>query len=181
MQEYLHAPRGENAKSRNFGSAFCGLKKYISTASSGEERKGLPYRMSPLQSKNAELFVYLSWNTHAEYPLLHSDEARQAAFQAVETRARLRLCRLLAIEATPCRVHLVCRFPASLSVSHLVGIVQMACAESVCRLWEAIEPGRSLPRRLWEPACTARTLDPMTEMEARAFVWRKMKEAAQEN
>ena len=130
--------------------------------------------MSPLQSKNAELIVYLSWNTHAEYPLLNSDQARQAAFQAIETGTRLRFCRLLAIEATPCRVHLICRFPASLSVSHLLGITQTACAESVCRLWEAIEPGRHLPRRLWEPVCIARTLAPMTEIEARAHLRQQM-------
>lgn len=137
--------------------------------------------MSPLQSKNAELFVYLSWNTHAGYSLFDSDQTRQAAFQAIEAGTRLRFCRLLAIESTPCQVHLVCRFPASLSVSHLAGITQAACASAVARLWEAIEPSRHLPRRLWEPACTARTLDPMTDMEARAFVWRKMKEAAQED
>ena len=122
--------------------------------------------------------MYLSWNTHAGYPLLHSDEARQVAYQAIETGARLRFCRLLAIESTPCRIHLVCRFPASLSVSHLVGIAQTACASAVIRLLEAVEPGRYLPQRLWEPACVARTLDPMTEMEARAYLHWQMANAA---
>lgn len=136
--------------------------------------------MSSLQSKNAELFVYLSWNTHAGYPLLESDQARQAAFQAIDAGTRLRFCRLLAIESTPCSLHLVCRFPASLSVSHLVGITQAACGSAVSRLWEAIEPGHYLPRQLWEPSCTARTLNPMTEIEARAFVWRQMTAAVEE-
>ncbi len=136
--------------------------------------------MSPLHSKNAELFVYLSWNTHARYPLLDSDQARQAAFQAIDAGARFKFCRLLAIESTPYCVHLVCRFPASLSISHLTGITQTACAEAVCRLWEAIEPGRCLPRRLWEPTCTARTLGPMTELEARAYLHRQMAAATLE-
>ncbi len=137
--------------------------------------------MSPLHSKNAELFVYLSWNAHAGYPLFESDQARQAAFQAIDAGTRLRFCRLLAIESTPCCVHLVCRFPASLSVSHLVGITQSACADALGRLWEAIESGHYLPRRLWEPTGIARTLDPMTELEARAYLRRQMAAGSQED
>ena len=127
------------------------------------------------------MFVYLSWNTHAKLPFLDSDQARQAALQAIAAGARLRFCRLLAISATPYCIHLVCRFPASLSVSHLIGIVQMACGSAICRLWEAIEPGRCLPRRLWEPTCTARTLGPMTEAEAKVYLRQQVTAASQEN
>ncbi len=150
-------------------------------ASSGEERKGVARRMSPLQSKNAELFVYLSWKTHAGYAFFDSDQAQQAAFQAIDAGTRLRFCRLLAIESTPCRIHLVCRFPASLSVSHLIGIAQTLCADAVARFWEIIEPGRSLPRKLWDPACIARTLDPMTDTEAKAYLRQQMAAATLED
>lgn len=137
--------------------------------------------MFSLQGKETELFVYLSWNTHARFPFLASDQARQAALQAIAAGARLRFCRLLAIGATPYCIHLVCRFPASLSVSHLVGVVQTACASAVCRLWETIEPDQSLPRRLWEPNCTARTLPAMTETEADAYLRQQMTAARQED
>lgn len=137
--------------------------------------------MLPFQGKETELFVYLSWNTHAGYPFLASEQARQAALQAIATGTRLRFCRLLAIESTPYRIHLVCRFPASLSISHLIGITQTTCADAVARFWEIMEPGRSLPRRLWEPTCTARTLHAMTETEAKAYLHQQMAAAAQTN
>lgn len=137
--------------------------------------------MFSLQGKETELFVYLSWNTHARFPFLASDQARQVALQAIAAGTRLRFCRLLAIDLTPCCIHLVCRFPASLSVSHLIGIAQTTCASAVCRLWEIIEPERSLPRRLWEPNCTARTLPAMTEPEAKVYLHQQMSIAKQED
>lgn len=137
--------------------------------------------MFSLQGKEAELFVYLSWTTHARFPFLASDQARQVALQAIAAGTRLRFCRLLAIDLTPSRIHLVCRFPASLSISHLIGIAQTTCASAVCRLWEIIEPDCSLPLKLWEPTCTARTLDPMTETEAKAYLRQQMAAAAKED
>lgn len=134
--------------------------------------------MSHLRSKDADLFVYLSWATEGAFPLLDTDQLQQAAYLAITTRARSQFCHLLAIGGTASRLHLVCRFPASLSITSIVKIGQSACAEAVARLWETIERGRREPSPLWERTYTARTLSSTEAGDARDFVCRRIAEIA---
>jgi len=125
----------------------------------------------------AELFVYVSWQTRGHKPLLADDQIQQAAYQAIGTRARLQLCRLLAIAGTETRIHTVFRFPASLPVSQLARISMEAAEEAISRLHGIIHARPRTLYSVWERDYVIKTLSTADISQAGDFLQRQLQEA----
>lgn len=97
-----------------------------------------------------DLFVFFSCRTRGGEPLLTDDEIQQAAYQAIGTRTRLLLCRLLAIESTETRIFMVFRFPASLSISDLARGIMQAAEEAISRLQQILHARPQTGQPFWE-------------------------------
>ena len=97
-----------------------------------------------------DLFVFFSCRTRGGEPLLSDDEIQQAAYQAIGTRTRLLLCRLLAIESTETRIFMVFRFPASLSISDLARGSMQAAEEAISRLQQILYARPQSGQPFWE-------------------------------
>jgi REP element-mobilizing transposase RayT len=130
--------------------------------------------MSHLQSKNAALFVYLAWGTRDGQPVLDCDQVRQAAFLAIMIRTRSHFCQVLAIDGTAGRIHLIVRFPPSLSISSVARIAQEASSEAIARQTETVSGHLIIPERLWEKDFLTHTL-PQTDADgAKTYLQRQI-------
>ena len=126
--------------------------------------------MSQMESHDVQLFVYFTWETRSGSPLLGDEQIRQAAHQAIQTRIRSQLCRVLAIASTPCQIHLIARFPASLPIKDIVSIAREAAQEAIFRHQIMFE-GDSLEMRfLWERKFTAHTLSAAEAAQAQTYL-----------
>lgn len=130
--------------------------------------------MSYSPSKDSALFVYLSWGTRKGDPALITDDIRQAAFHAITTRTRTQFCHILAIGGTAGRVHLIAKFPPSLSISNVARIAQEAGGAAIAHQFETFH-GRYVRReQLWESGYTVRTMSEMDTAEAQDYLCRQM-------
>lgn len=130
--------------------------------------------MSYSPGKDSALFVYLAWGTRKGDPALSSDDIRQAAYQAITTRTRTQLCHILAIGGTAGRVHLVVKFPPSLSVSDVARIAQEAGGAAIAHQSETFH-GRFVRReQLWESGYTVHTMGQIDAAEAQDYLIRQM-------
>ena len=130
--------------------------------------------MSHLQSKNAALFVYLAWGTRGGQTVLGCDQVRQAAFHAITTGTRSHLCHVLAIDGTAGKIHLIVRFPPSISISAVARVAQEAGGAAIARQTELVHGRLIVRERLWERDYTTHTLPPMDAAEARAYLRRQI-------
>ena len=126
--------------------------------------------MSTVQSKDSALFVYLAWGTRHNLPVLDCDQIRQAAYLAITNRTRSLLCHVVAISGTAGSIHLIVRFPPSLSVSTVARTAQDAGGEAVAHQSETFQGQFVCQRRLWGSHCTTRTLPQIDAAEARAYL-----------
>jgi hypothetical protein len=126
--------------------------------------------MSHLQCKDSALFVYLAWGTRPGQSALACDEIRQAAYLAIITRIRSQFCHVLAIGGTTEQIHLVVRFPASLSISTVTRMAQEAGGRAIVRQAECFQGRPVACEKLWETVCITRTLPPVNATEARAYL-----------
>jgi REP element-mobilizing transposase RayT len=126
--------------------------------------------MSYLQCKDSALFVYLAWGTRPGQSALACDEIRQAAYLAIITRIRSQFCHVLAIGGTTEQIHLIARFPASLSVSTVVRMAQEAGGRAIAHQAQTFQGRLIAPEKLWETICITRTLPPVDAAEARAYL-----------
>jgi REP element-mobilizing transposase RayT len=94
--------------------------------------------MPNLESQDVQLFVYFTWKTRNDSPLLGDEQIRQAAYSAIQTRLRSQLCRVLAICSTPCQIHLIARFPASMSIKTIVSVSREAAEQAIFRQQEIL-------------------------------------------
>ncbi len=106
----------------------------------------------------SDLFVYFSCQTRGREPLLTGDEIQQAAYQAVGTRTRLLLCRLLAIESSQTRLFVVFRFPASLSISDLARGSMQAAEEAISKLQQILYARPRTGQPFWEREYVTETM-----------------------
>ena len=114
--------------------------------------------MSHLQSRDAALFVYLSWDTRGGLPVLSCEELRQAAYLAITLRTRSQFCHILAIGGTAGGIHLVAKIPHSLSVRDVAQMSQDASGIAIARQAEVFQ-GRLISRdHLWEHGYLTHTL-----------------------
>jgi len=126
--------------------------------------------------EDAQLFVYLSWKTQAELPLLDTDEVQQAAHLAIASRTRTHFGRLLAIGSTPSQVHMVVRFPASLSVSVIARTSRVSAQEAITQfLGVCGQPAATAP--LWDSAYIARTVSREDADQATAYLRARIADA----
>ena len=126
--------------------------------------------MSHLQCMDAQLFVHLTWGTRDARPLLGDDESRQAAYLAIMTRTRSQLCNVLAIDGTPCQVHMVVSFPASLPINALTRIAREAAQEAITRQQGVMGSGFQELSCYWAPDYTAHTLNAAEAAEAKTYL-----------
>ena len=130
--------------------------------------------MSYPPSKDSALFVYLAWGTRKGDPALSFDDIRQAAFHAITTRTRTQFCHILAINGTAGRVHLIAKFPPSLSISDVARIAQEAGSAAVAHQLETFH-GRSIHLdQLWEAGYTVRTMGETDAAQAHDYLHRQM-------
>ncbi len=121
------------------------------------------------RDEDMQLFVYLFWKTQAGLPLLGSDEVQQAAHLAIAHRARTQFGHLLAIGSTPSEVHMVVRFPASLSVSVIARTSRVSAQQAITRLLDVYgQPAATAS--VWESAYTAHTLNREDADRAAAYL-----------
>ncbi len=126
--------------------------------------------MPHLQSRDAALFVYLAWDTRGGLPVLASEELRQAAYRAIMTRIRSRLCHVLAIGGTAERIQLVVQLPPSLSVSDVVRMAQEAGGSAVAHQSETFH-GRPISRdHLWDRGFLTHTLPQTDAADAETYL-----------
>ncbi len=130
-------------------------------------------------SAGPELFVYLSWQTRGGKPLLADDQIQQAIYQAVGSRTRFHLCRLLAIAGTETRIHTVFRFPASLPVSQLAKTSMEAAEEAISRLHKIIHARPTTRHSVWERDYVLKTLNTEDISQAADFLARQIQETEQ--
>lgn len=130
--------------------------------------------MSKTQISNADLFAHVSWKTPARKPMLACDQLRQAAYEAVITRTRTHLCRVLAIGGTDTQVHLVVRFPASLPISEIARISMQASADAMSQLFVTIHARRLDMESIWDKSFTAQTLGPNESADAQTFLQKEI-------
>jgi len=130
--------------------------------------------MSHLQCTDARLFVHLTWGTRDARPILGDDESRQAAYLAIKARTRSQFCNVLAIDSTPCQVHLVASFPASLPINVLLRIAREAAQEALVRLQETMSGNLREMACYWEPGYTAHTLNAAEAAEAKAYLRQRL-------
>lgn len=130
--------------------------------------------MSYSPSKDSALFVYLAWGTRKGDTSLSSDDICQAAYHAITTRTRTQFCHILAIGSTVGRVHLVAKFPPSLSISDVARIAQEAGSAAIAHQSEMFH-GRFVRReQLWEAGYTVHTIGQMDAAEAQDYLSRQM-------
>jgi len=130
--------------------------------------------MSYLPSKDSALFVYLTWGTRKDDPALSCDDIRQAAYHAITTRTRTQFCHILAIGGNAGRVHLIAKFPPSLSISDVARIAQDAGSAAIAHQSEMFH-GRFVRReRLWEAGYTVHTMGQVDAAEAQEYLNRQM-------
>ena len=125
------------------------------------------------QVKDAQLFVYLSWKTQAGLPILESDEIQQAAHLAIAHRARAQFSRILAIGSTSREVHMVVRFPASLSVSIIARTSRVSAQQAISQLL-GLYGQPAATASVWESHYTARSLNAAEASEAEAYLRRQI-------
>ena len=126
--------------------------------------------MSHLQSRDAALFVYLSWDTRGGLPVLHCEELRQAAYLAITLRARSSLCQVLAIGGTDASIQLVAQLAPSLSVTNVVRLAQDASGIAIARQSETFQ-GRLISRdHLWANGYLTHTLRKTDAAEAEIYL-----------
>ncbi len=130
--------------------------------------------MSYPPSKDSALFVYLAWGTRKGDPALSSDDIRQAAYHAITARTRTQFCHILAIGGTAGRVHLIAKFPPSLSISDVARIAQEAGSAAIVHQSETFH-GRFVRReQLWESGYTVRTMGETDAAEAQDYLCRQI-------
>ena len=130
--------------------------------------------MSHLKNQDVQLFVYFTWKTRNESPLLGDEEVRQAAHQAIQTRIRVQLCHVLAICSTPWEIHLIARFPASMPIKSIMSCARQAAQEAIARHQEILN---GCPRELyspWEPDFKASTLSAAEASQPQAYLQQKI-------
>lgn len=128
------------------------------------------------QVKDAQLFVYLSWKTQAGLPILESDEIQQAAHLAIAHRARAQFSRILAIGNTSREVHMVVRFPASLSVSIIARTSRVSAQQAISQLL-GLYGQPAATASVWESDYTAHTLSREDADEATAYLRARITDA----
>ncbi len=134
--------------------------------------------------RDAELFAYLRLATAGRLPLLSDEDVVQAAETALKARARMHRCEVLAVGSGRNDLHLVIRFPASLSLKHLVGIVCEASSVAVARFLSAERQDRFPPDSVWGeryeldtlspadvPAAVARVCERVVQARSRQLAW----------
>lgn len=130
--------------------------------------------MLHVQATDPQLFVHLTWKTLDSRPLLGDDQLRQAAFCAIKARTRSQLCRVLAIGGTPCQVHMVVSFSASLPINTLLRIACEAAQEAITRQQEVVNGNWQEPTGFWQRDYTAHTLNAAEAAEADAYLRQRL-------
>jgi REP element-mobilizing transposase RayT len=126
--------------------------------------------MSHMESHDVQLFVYFTWETRNDSPLLGDEQIRQVAHSAIQTRIRSQLCRVLAIASTPCQIHLIARFPASMPIKDIVSIAREAAQEAIFRYQTLFEGNSPELRSLWERKFIAHTLSATEASQPQAYL-----------
>lgn len=124
----------------------------------------------------SDLFVYFSCQTHGREPLLTNDEIQQAAYQAIGTRTRLLLCRLLAIQSSQTRLFVVFRFPASLSISDLVKGSMQAAEEAISKLQQILYARPRTGQPFWEREYILETMNTQESTQPGKYLQQRVRE-----
>lgn len=132
--------------------------------------------MSYPESKDAQLFVYLTWETRDDCPVFHDDQLRQAAYLAIKARTRTQLCHVLALGGTPCQIHMIAQFPASLPVNALLRMSREAAQEAITRHQEMLNGSPKDTRSLWGREYTAHTLNALDVAQAQTYLRQQIEE-----
>ena len=124
----------------------------------------------------SDLFVYFSCQTRGREPLLLDDEIQQAAYQAVGTRTRFLLCRLLAIESSQTRLFVVFRFPASLSISDLAKGSMQAAEEAISKLQQILYARPRTGQPFWEREYILETMNTQESTQPGKYLQQRVRE-----
>jgi len=124
----------------------------------------------------SDLFVYFSCQTRGREPLLTDDEIQQAAYQAIGTRTRLLLCRLLAIESSQTRLFVVFRFPASLSISDLAKGSMQAAEEAISKLQQMLHARPRTGQPFWEREYILETMNTQESTQPGKYLRQRVRE-----
>ncbi len=125
-------------------------------------------------SQDVQLYIYFTWKTRDDRPILSDDQIRQASYQAIQTRIRSQLCQVLAIASTPCQIHLIARFSASMPIKSLVSIAREAAEEAISRHHEMLNGCPLDSRSPWEREFTAHTVNAAEAAHAHTYIQQRM-------
>ena len=117
-----------------------------------------------------ELYAHIHWHTFEDAPLLADAEVTEAVHRAIQSRARMYRCRVLAVGGLATHRHVIVKFTASVPLAVIANALMNSAEVAVLQTYQMLR-GEHLPAdRVWDEEYGIQTLAPANLTEALDYI-----------